>query len=55
MMFTINDYFIDSSVLIEYNKGNKLRLFSELSANDIFRCFVNKTVLSEFLFHEENC
>ncbi|MEP6467130.1 MAG: type II toxin-antitoxin system VapC family toxin [Parafilimonas sp.] len=51
MMFTINDYFIDSSILIEYNKGNKLRLFSELSANDIFRCFVNETVLSEFLFH----
>ena len=51
MMFTINDYFIDSSILIEYNKGNKLRLSSELSANDIFRCFVNETVLSEFLFH----
>lgn len=50
-MFTINDFFIDSSVLIEYNKGNKLRIFSELLANDIFRCLVNETVLSEFLFH----
>ena len=51
MMFTINDYFIDSSVLIEFNKGNKLRLFSELLANDVFRCFVNEVVVSEFHFH----
>lgn len=51
MMFTTNDFFIDSSVLIEFNKGNKLKLFSELLANDVFRCFVNETVLSEFLFH----
>ena len=44
-------FFIDSSVLIEYNKGNKIRLFSELLANDIFKCYINETVVSEFLFH----
>lgn len=51
MTFTINDFFIDSSVLIEYNKGNKQKLFNDMLANDIFRCFVNEVVLSEFLYH----
>jgi predicted nucleic acid-binding protein len=50
-MFTINSFFIDSSILIEYNKGNKKRLFIELIGNDIFKCFVNEVVLSEFLYH----
>ncbi len=51
MTFTINDFFIDSSVLIEFNKGNKIKLFAELNANEVFRCFINETVVSEFLFH----
>ena len=51
MTFTTNDYFIDSYILIEYNKENKLYLFTTLMANDIFRCFINETVVSEFLFH----
>ena len=50
-MFTTNDYFIDSSLLIEYNKGNKTRLFLELTENEHNRCFINETVVSEFLFH----
>ncbi len=50
-MFTINDFFIDSSILIEFNKGNKRKLFTELLANDIFKCYVNEVVLSEFLYH----
>jgi len=51
MMSTINDFFIDSSILIEYNKGNKRKLFTELLGNDVFKCFVNEVVLSEFLYH----
>jgi len=51
MTFTTNDYFIDSSVLIEYNKKNKVNIFSTLMANDIFRCFINETVVRKFLFH----
>ncbi len=51
MTFTINDFFIDSSILIEYNKGTKVRLFSSLMSNDLFRCIINETFVSEFLFH----
>lgn len=50
-MFTINDYFIDSSVLIEYNRGNRRKLLTQLLGNDSFRCYVNEIVLSEFLYH----
>lgn len=50
-MSTINDFFIDSSILIEYNKGSKQKLFIEILGNDAARCFVNEVVLSEFLFH----
>jgi predicted nucleic acid-binding protein len=51
MTFTINDFFIDSSVLIEYNKGTKVRIFSSLMSNDLFRCIINETVVSEFFFY----
>ena len=51
MTFTINDVFIDSSILIECNKGNKVKLFVTLMANDIYRCYISETVVSEFLFH----
>ncbi len=51
MTFTINDFFLDSSILIEYNKGAKVRLFSSLMSNDLFRCFISETVVSEFLFY----
>lgn len=51
MMFTNNDYFLDSSILIENNKGTKTKLFSKLTENVNNTCFVNETVLSQFLFH----
>ena len=51
MMFTINDCFIDSSVLIEYNKGNKLKLFNKLQDDPGIMCYVNEVVISEFLFY----
>lgn len=51
MMYTTNDVFIDSSILIEFNKGNKVKLFATQMANDIFKCYINETVVSEFLFH----
>ena len=51
MMFTPNDCFIDSSILIEYNKGTKTKLVSILTENEQNKCLLNETVLSEFLFH----
>jgi len=51
MTFTTNDCFLDSSILIEYNKGSKTELFIRLTEDETKRCFINETVLSEFLFH----
>jgi predicted nucleic acid-binding protein len=50
-MFTINDCFIDSSILIEYNKGNKLQLFNQLQKAPDTTCYINEVVISEFLFY----
>ena len=51
MMFMINDIFIDSSILIEYNKGAKTKLLSSVLDNLKYKCYINETVLSEFLYH----
>ena len=47
----INETFIDSSVLIEYNKGSKTKLFSSLLDSRKYKCYINETVVSEFLYH----
>ena len=51
MMFMTNSIFIDSSVLIEYNKGTKIKLLSSLLNSQQNICYINETVISEFLYH----
>jgi predicted nucleic acid-binding protein len=51
MTFTINDCFVDSSILIEYNKGNKLQVFNQLQKAPDTVCYINEVVISEFLFY----
>ena len=42
---------IDSSLLIEYIKGGRSKLLLELMNDTEFECFVNETIVSEFLFY----
>jgi predicted nucleic acid-binding protein len=42
---------IDSSLLIEYIKGDKIQLLSDLLGDDGNECCINETVISEYLFH----
>ena len=51
MMFTTNSVFIDTSVLIENVKGNKKEFLLRLIQNRALTCFINETVVSEFMFH----
>ena len=46
-----NNVMIDSSVLIEYIKGRKRKLLVELIGDTNVNCFVNETVVSEYLYH----
>ncbi|MCY7421983.1 MAG: PIN domain-containing protein [Chitinophagaceae bacterium] len=51
MMFTTNNLFIDTSVLIENVKGNKKGFLLSLLQGKTLSCFINETVVSEFMFH----
>ena len=51
MMFMTSSIFIDSSILIEYNKGAKIKLLSSLLKDQQNVCHINETVISEFLYH----
>ena len=42
--------FIDSSILIEYIKGNRTQLLDDLLDSD-YELVINSIVVSEFLFH----
>jgi len=42
---------IDSSLLIEYIKGDKIQLLSDLLGDDENECCINETVISEYRFH----
>jgi predicted nucleic acid-binding protein len=46
-----SNVFIDSSLLIEYNKGAKTKLLSSLLNKPDDICYINEVVLSEFLYH----
>jgi len=46
-----NKIFLDSSILIEYLKGSKTKSLDELVSNEQNDCYINETVVSEFLFH----
>lgn len=43
--------FIDSSVLIEHSEGAKTKLLLSLLNNEQNACYINETVVSEFLYH----
>lgn len=42
---------IDSSILIEHIKGSKSKLLSELINDLESECFINETIVSEYLFY----
>src|SRR4051794_38981370 len=42
---------IDSSLLIEYIKGNKVLLLTNLLSDDENECYINETIVSEYMFH----
>lgn len=50
-MSTINKIFIDSSVLIEYFKGSKLKLLNHLAILPNLKLVINETVVSEVIYH----
>lgn len=43
--------FVDSSVLVEYRKGNRLPLLNALLADVESTLFISQAVVSEYLFH----
>jgi predicted nucleic acid-binding protein len=46
-----NKIFIDSSVLVEYRKGNHLPLLNALLADTASMLYISQAVVSEYLFH----
>jgi uncharacterized protein len=46
-----NKVLLDSSILIEYLKGNKAKLLNSLIDNPSVSCYINETIVSEFYFH----
>ena len=51
MMSMINKIFIDSSVLIEAYKGNKVDFYHSLFSDNSNQLFLNEIVLSEYLYY----
>ncbi|MES2777975.1 MAG: PIN domain-containing protein [Bacteroidota bacterium] len=47
----ISNVFLDSSVLVEAMKGRHVQFLDSFLANNNYNCFINETVISEFLFH----
>jgi len=46
-----NEIMVDSSVLIEFIKGNKTILYKKIITELENECFINETIISEFLFY----
>lgn len=46
-----NNVMLDSSILVEYSKNNKTKLLIELISDINTECFINETVISEYLYH----
>src|SRR4051794_37321402 len=51
MMSTTNRIFIDSSILVEAIKGNKVDLYKRLIGDINNSLYINETVISEYLFY----
>ncbi|MCW3106516.1 MAG: putative nucleic acid-binding protein containing domain [Segetibacter sp.] len=49
-MFTNNRIFIDSSILVEALKGNKVSFYRNLISDIKNQNFINETVISEYLY-----
>ena len=49
-MFTTNKIFIDSSVLIEALKGNKIDFYEKIISNINNENLINETFISEYLY-----
>lgn len=50
MTFTTNEVFLDSSLLVEYEKGTRIDLL-DFMLDARYRLYISETVLSEFTFH----
>lgn len=50
MMSTTNDVFIDSSVLVEYERADRTALLDFLCERSEYNLFISETVLSEYAF-----
>lgn len=50
-MFTINRVFIDSSVLVEYNKKSETLFLDILSQDTKVSLYISSIVISEYIFH----
>lgn len=46
-----NRIFLDSSVLIEYRKGNNIEFFEDLVSSSEWKPCISQIVVSEYLFH----
>ncbi len=46
-----NDIMIDSSLLVEYVKKTRMSLLNRLINDSSATCYINETVVSEFLFY----
>lgn len=46
-----NSVLLDSSILIEYVKGSKVKLLNSLMDNSSLFCYMSETVVSESYFH----
>lgn len=46
-----NKIFFDSSLLIEYRKGNHIQLFETLAGGSEWEPYMSQVVISEYLFH----
>ena len=51
MTYTNNKVFVDSSILIEALKGNKVSFYRKLVSNIENENFINNIVISEYLYH----
>lgn len=51
MTFMSNKLLVDSSLLVEYRKGNHLEVLDAMLAEPACELFISQTVVSEYLFH----
>ncbi len=50
MMSITSDVFLDSSILVEYERSDRTELLDYLCERNQYRLYINETVLSEYAF-----